>query len=169
MKYFLSSFVLLLLMTGCTTTELPTKTQEELPSEEPFQGANTILLQSDADIETLRDRVVSVLRLNDYEISQPTLNEQTIATEPRSFGSGVPGSARYFFRLPDNAGEPVQVYGRWIAQKAPDRHSFQQFDWQPVMPRGDRRSTAWMSWLAMQELAESYQGATVMYDRRDRN
>lgn len=167
MKYFLSSFFLILLMAGCATTELPTKTDAELPSEEPFQGANMVLIQTDADMETMRDRVVETLRLHDYDISQPTLSEQTVASEPRSFGSGVPGSARYFFRLPDEPGQPIQMYGLWVGQQAPDRHSFQQFDSQRVMPRGDRRSTSWLSWLEMQELAQSFRGGTILYDRRE--
>ncbi len=165
MKYFFWIFALVLITTGCATTELPQKSADQLPSEEPFQGADLVLIHSEDNMEDMRDHVVEVLRLHDYEISQPTLSEQTIASEPRTFGSGVPGSARYFFRLPEKPGQPVEVYGLWIAQQAPDRHSFQQFQSQRVMPRGDRRSTSWLSWLEMQELAESYRGGTVEYTR----
>lgn len=167
MKYFFWLFALMLISTGCATTELPTRSADQLPSEEPFQGANVILIQSEDNLDEMRDHIVEVLRLHDYEISQPTLSEQTVASEPRTFGSGVPGSARYFFRLPDEPGEPVEVYGLWIGQQAPDRHSFQQFQSQRVTPRGDRRSTAWLSWLEMQELAESYRGGSILYDRED--
>jgi hypothetical protein len=167
MKYLLSFIALLLVVTGCATTELPTMSEVELPSEEPFQGANVILIQTDDNLDEMRDHVVEVFRMHDYDISQPTLNEQTVAVEPRSFGSGVPGSARYFFRLPEEPGQPIEMYGLWIGQQAPDRHSFQQFDSQRVMPRGERRSTSWLSWQEMQELAESYRGGTVLYDRED--
>lgn len=157
---------LVLLFTGCATMELPEKSRDELPSSELFQGANVILIQTDDDQEAAREKVTQLLRLQDYEITQRSRDTRTIATEPRTFGSGTPGSARYFFELPEEAGDPIRVYGEYIPQQASDSNSFQQFQASRVQPIGDRRSTAWLSWLEMDELVSSYRGATVLYDRQ---
>lgn len=166
MKIVTRILPLLLLLAGCATVELPQKSSDELPSEELFQGANVILIQTDDTAEAMREKIVQIVRLQDYEITQSTLGAQTIATEPRTFGSGTPGSARFYFELPEEDGQPIRVTGEYIAQQTTDSQSFRQFQTYPVTPQGDRRSTAWLSWLELDELVSSYSGAEIMYDRR---
>lgn len=150
-------------LAGCATMEIP-EAPAELPSEQPFKGADVILIESGDSPAEARENVSTLLRLLDYEISQGTLNGPVIETEPRTFGSGTPGAARYFFAIPEEAGEPVRLYGEWIANQATDTHSFLQFPSAPIEPRGDRRSTPWLAWLEMVELADSYHGGTLLYD-----
>lgn len=104
------------------------------------------------------------MRLEDYEITQRTLSDRVIATEPRTFRSGVPGSARYFFQLPETQGDPILLYGEYVSQQVTDASSFAQFQTSRVSPSGDRRSASWASWEAMDEIARAFRGSQIRYD-----
>lgn len=165
MKLLTRILPLLLVLTGCATTELPERSRDELPSAEVFQGANVILVEMDGDTESIRERIIQALRSETFSISTPTLQESTIATEPKTFGSGVQGSARYFLDLPATEGEPVRLYALMIEQNVGDRNAFQQFRSFTVTPGGQRLSLSWYSWITMNDLARVLASGDIMYDR----
>jgi hypothetical protein len=165
MKILSFSLLFVLFITGCAVTELPVLSRDELPSTRPFQGTNVILIQTNDDPAAARENVSRALRLQNYEVTQGMSGDRRITTEPRTFGSGVPGSARYYIELPQESGQPIKLYGEYITQQATDASSFMQFPPTRVSPHGDRRSTSWLSWLEMEDLARSYRGGTLQYDR----
>lgn len=156
---------LLLLLTGCATTALPEMSEVELPSDVPFQGATMMLIEVDGEPSAIRQRVVQSLRAEGYDITQSTLDQPTMETEPRTFGTATSGSARYFIDIPSTAGEPVRLYGRIVQETVDDRNSFLQFQSYSVTPGGQRMSITWQSWAAMNDLARVIATGEVRYDR----
>lgn len=164
MKRFVLMAPLLFIFSACATTSLPDRSEVELPSAVPFDGANVILVDVGGDPESIRERVVQSLRVEGYDITQATLNEGTLETEPKVFGSGTPGSVRYFVDMPENAEEPVRLYGRIVQQVVEDRNSFMQFQSYAVTPGGQRLSLSWQAWRMMNDLAGVMGAGDPMYD-----
>jgi len=166
MKFAARMVPLLLFLSGCASTSLPEASDVELPSEVPFQGATVILVEVDGEPQEIRDRVVQALRGDNYDITQSTLDQPVMETEPRTFGSSTPGSARYHIEIPETAGEPVRIYGRIVQENAEDRNSFMQFQSYGVTPGGQRLSLTWQSWTAMNDLANVIASGDVLYDEQ---
>lgn len=165
MKFAVGIVPLLLILAGCAATSLPQMSEVELPSDVPFEGANVILVEVNGDADAIRERVVQSLRAENYDITQATLDQPTIETDPRAFGSSTPGSARYYIDIPASAGEPVRLYGRIVQQTAEDRNSFLQFPSYRITPGGQRLSLTWQSWTAMNDVANVMATGNVRYDR----
>ncbi len=157
--------VLALVLTGCATMELPEKSEDELPSAELFQGADVIVIEMSGDPESVRRTVVQGLRSETFALTTPTLEESTIATEPKVFGSGVQGSARYFVDIPDTEGEPVRLYGSMIEENVEDRNTFQRYTSYRIVPGSQRLSLGWHAWTTMSELANVLADGELTYDR----
>ncbi|MEX2399879.1 MAG: hypothetical protein WD423_03845 [Rhodothermales bacterium] len=164
MRHATGILTLIVLLAGCATTELPELTDDELPNDEPFVGANVILIEMDGDSEAIRSRVVQTIRIEGTDIAQPSLDEPTIGTEPVTF-SGVNGSARYFVDIPENEGDPVRMYGILIEETVSDRNSFARYPTYRVVPGGSRQSITWQTWTAMNDLANIMAQGDILYDR----
>ena len=159
----LAAFALLFLITGCATTQFP-EAPDDLPSSEPFKNANVMYIQTNASPEAAREKMARTLVVQDYEIDESLSDEDTITILPRTFGSGVAGSARYRVNVMDDG--RLKLTGKFIAAKASDRSGFEQHTPHTVAARGGRLSTSLSAWYAMQEIAEAY-GETVLYSREN--
>ena len=161
------SLLALLFLFGCVSSALPTKQDSELPSADPFKGANVIYVKTSDDLTTARDKMAGILQLQDYTLSQQENNgPNALSTEPRTFGQ-APGSARYFVDLTEEGDSTrLVMHGLWIPNQVSDRYAFEQYASSRVTATGQRRSTSWVSWRNMEELAGSYGGGRVFYDRQ---
>ena len=162
----LSIFALFFLI-GCAGTNLPTRQNAELPSADPFKGANVIHIKTSDDLTTARDKMAGILQLQDYTLSQQENDGlNALSVEPRTFGQ-APGSARYFVDLAEEGDSTrLTLYGQWIPNQVSDRYAFDQYASSRVTATGQRRSTSWVSWRRMEDLANSYGGGRVFYDRQ---
>lgn len=162
------SVVVLLFLFGCSTMQMPPMSEVNPPTETAFQGANVIYIQTTDNREQARQMVAKMVQTEGFDIVAGQSGPNEISTGVTTFSSDVPGSARYFFRIPDGESVRIEATGRIIQARVSDWQRFEQFQANRLIAGGGRRSLTWNAWRELQMLCELYGGdATVIYDRQE--